>query len=418
MKFLLVLPLFATLLITGCGEKSSSDSSESTGESAAPSAGTAKPTPAESSVKEPSQPVTADAPSPKTPTNLPVPKPPAPPVPKSQPAPEDVAAAPEGAEKTESGISSRVLQEGTGTSHPKADEKVRVHYSGWQTDGYNFDSSLSRGVPATFGLNKVIPGWTEGVQLMVEGEKRRFWIPGELAYGKLEGELPPIGENGKRPGRPVGQLCFDIELIKIIGPVSHVGPYDDKSLFTNDGKMIPSFRDEAFDKAFQKLLAELPSSEASDSAGESAEPSADAAQSSEEAPTLPLSDGEVVRLLKEAVDDSGQMREGPGFYPLWYRTGESEPFSGWSKSMDDSGQVKSLRKFKDGKVEIQMVWYKNGQKRSEASYKDGKPNGTAVGWHENGQTQRVSSYKNGKLVSRKVWNSKGKEVETLADSLK
>ena len=218
MKFLLVLPLFATLLITGCGEKSSSDSSESTGESAAPSAGTAKPTPAESSDKEPSQPVTADAPSPKTSTNLPVPKPSAPPVPKSQPAPEDVAAAPEGAEKTESGISSRVLQEGTGTSHPKADEKVRVHYSGWQTDGYNFDSSLSRGVPATFGLNQVIKGWTEGVQLMVEGEKRRFWIPGELAYGKLEGELPPIGENGKRPGRPLGQLCFDIELIKILRP--------------------------------------------------------------------------------------------------------------------------------------------------------------------------------------------------------
>ena len=163
---------------------------------------------------------------------------------------------------------------------------------------------------------------------------------------------------------------------------------------------------------------EKSSSEGSDSAGASAEPSADAAQSSEEAPTLPLSDGEVVRLLKEAVDDAGQMREGPGFYPLWYRTGESEPFSGWSKSMDDSGQVKSLRKFKDGKVEIQMVWYKNGQKRSEASYKDGKPNGIAVGWHENGQTQRVSSYKNGKLVSRKVWNSKGKEVETLADSLK
>tara|TARA_B100001093_G_scaffold511831_1_gene580577 strand:- start:1390 stop:2205 length:816 start_codon:yes stop_codon:yes gene_type:complete len=147
-----------------------------------------------------------------------VPAPPAPPAPKTQPAPEDVAAPPEGAEKTESGIFSRVLQEGTGTSHPKADEKVRVHYSGWQTDGYNFDSSLNRGVPATFGLNQVIKGWTEGVQLMVEGEKRRFWIPGELAYGKLEGELPPVGENGKRPGRPLGQLCFDIELIKILRP--------------------------------------------------------------------------------------------------------------------------------------------------------------------------------------------------------
>ena len=95
---------------------------------------------------------------------------------------------------------------------------MRVHYSGWQTDGYNFDSSLNRGVPATFGLNQVIKGWTEGVQLMVEGEKRRFWIPGELAYGKLEGELRPLGPDGKRPGSPLGQLCFDIELIKILRP--------------------------------------------------------------------------------------------------------------------------------------------------------------------------------------------------------
>ena len=173
-----------------------------------------EPAPAEPAPTEPAPAEPAPA-EPAPPATPPVPKPPAPPVPKSQPAPEDVAAAPEGAEKTESGISSRVLQEGTGTSHTKADEKVRVHYSGWQTDGYNFDSSLSRGVPATFGLNQVIKGWTEGVQLMVEGEKRRFWIPGELAYGKLEGELPPIGENGKRPGRPLGQLCFDIELIKI-----------------------------------------------------------------------------------------------------------------------------------------------------------------------------------------------------------
>ena len=180
----------------------------------------AEPAPAEPAPAEPApaEPTPAEPATPATPATPPVPKPPAPPVPKSQPAPEDVAAPPEGAEKTESGISSRVLQEGTGTSHPKAYDKVKVHYSGWQTDGYNFDSSLSRGVPATFGLNQVIKGWTEGVQLMVEGEKRRFWIPGELAYGILEGELPPIGENGKRPGRPLGQLCFDIELIKILRP--------------------------------------------------------------------------------------------------------------------------------------------------------------------------------------------------------
>ena len=180
----------------------------------------AEPAPAEPAPAEPAPAEAAPAEAaPADPAKLVTPPvPPVPPAPKVQAAPEDVAAPPEGAEKTESGISSRVLQEGTGTSHPKADEKVRVHYSGWQTDGYNFDSSYSRGVPSTFGLNGVIAGWTEGVQLMVEGEKRRFWIPGDLAYGKLEGELPPIGENGKRPGQPLGQLCFDIELIKILRP--------------------------------------------------------------------------------------------------------------------------------------------------------------------------------------------------------
>jgi peptidylprolyl isomerase len=66
-----------------------------------------------------------------------------------------------------------------------------------------FDSSVTRGEPAEFGLNQVIPGWTEGVQLMVEGEKRRFWIPVELAYNN-------------RPGRPAGMLVFDVELLAIV----------------------------------------------------------------------------------------------------------------------------------------------------------------------------------------------------------
>jgi peptidylprolyl isomerase len=67
-----------------------------------------------------------------------------------------------------------------------------------------FDSSVERGEPAEFGLNDVIPGWTEGLQLMVVGEKRRFWIPGELAYDKID-----------RPGAPRGMLVFDIELLKV-----------------------------------------------------------------------------------------------------------------------------------------------------------------------------------------------------------
>jgi peptidylprolyl isomerase len=77
-----------------------------------------------------------------------------------------------------------------------------VNYTGWTTDGKMFDSSVQRGEPATFSLNQVIPGWTEGLQMMVEGEKRRFWIPESLAY---QGQ----------PGQPAGMLVFDVELIRI-----------------------------------------------------------------------------------------------------------------------------------------------------------------------------------------------------------
>jgi FKBP-type peptidyl-prolyl cis-trans isomerase len=118
--------------------------------------------------------------------------------------PEDVAAAPKNAKKTKSGIAYRVLKKGTGKEHPKASSTVEVHYSGWTTDGKMFDSSVARGQPATFPLSGVIPGWTEGVQLMVVGEKTRFWIPGNLAY-----------DNSPRPGAPKGTLVFDIELLSI-----------------------------------------------------------------------------------------------------------------------------------------------------------------------------------------------------------
>ncbi|PXA03497.1 peptidylprolyl isomerase [Coraliomargarita sinensis] len=118
--------------------------------------------------------------------------------------PEDVAAIPDNAEVHESGLASRVITAGSGEANPKASDNVTVHYSGWTTDGQMFDSSVMRGQPATFPLNRVIPGWTEGVQLMVEGETRRFWIPAKLAYG----EKPPAGA-------PAGMLVFDVELLKI-----------------------------------------------------------------------------------------------------------------------------------------------------------------------------------------------------------
>jgi FKBP-type peptidyl-prolyl cis-trans isomerase len=125
--------------------------------------------------------------------------------PKPPTVPEDVAAAPESAEKTASGIASRVLTKGTGSTHPKASDQVKVHYSGWTTDGKLFDSSVMRGESIVFPLNQVIPGWTEGVQLMVEGEKRRLWIPGKLAYG-----------DSAPPGAPAGTLVFDVELLEIV----------------------------------------------------------------------------------------------------------------------------------------------------------------------------------------------------------
>ncbi|MES2477007.1 MAG: FKBP-type peptidyl-prolyl cis-trans isomerase [Verrucomicrobiota bacterium] len=124
--------------------------------------------------------------------------------PKPPTIPADVAKAPDDAEKTASGLASKLLKKGSGSTHPKATDEVKVHYSGWTTDGKLFDSSVMRDEAIVFPLNRVIPGWTEGVQLMVEGETRRFWIPAKLAYG----DSPP-------PGAPAGTLVFDVELIKI-----------------------------------------------------------------------------------------------------------------------------------------------------------------------------------------------------------
>jgi FKBP-type peptidyl-prolyl cis-trans isomerase len=117
-------------------------------------------------------------------------------------APPDVKGPPDDAKRTATGLAYRVLRPGTGTRNPAAWSRVTVNYTGWTTDGKMFDSSLARGMPATFALSDVIPGWTEGVALMVEGERTRFWIPENLAY---KGE----------PGQPRGMLVFDIDLIRI-----------------------------------------------------------------------------------------------------------------------------------------------------------------------------------------------------------
>jgi FKBP-type peptidyl-prolyl cis-trans isomerase len=116
--------------------------------------------------------------------------------------PADVAAPPADATVTPSGLAYKVLRPGTGVVHPNVRSQVTVHYSGWRTDGQMFDSSVLRGSPSTFPLTEVIKGWTEGVRLMVVGEKTRFWIPAKLAYA------------GDR-SRPQGMLVFDIELLSI-----------------------------------------------------------------------------------------------------------------------------------------------------------------------------------------------------------
>ena len=122
------------------------------------------------------------------------------------PAPDDVATVPADAETTASGLAHKVLQAGDGSRRPNRASTVTVHYTGWLTDGMMFDSSVAGGQPSTFPLDGVIGGWTEGVQLMVVGEKRRFWIPADLGYG----------DRGFRNLIPGGaMLVFDIELLNI-----------------------------------------------------------------------------------------------------------------------------------------------------------------------------------------------------------
>lgn len=108
-------------------------------------------------------------------------------------------AMPADAQKSESGLAWKVLKAGTGAERPAPTSRVLVHYTGWTMDGEQFDSSVDKGKPLEYALNRFIPGWIEGLQMMVKGEKRRFWIPAKLAYE---------GHSG-----PQGMLVFDIELL-------------------------------------------------------------------------------------------------------------------------------------------------------------------------------------------------------------
>lgn len=118
------------------------------------------------------------------------------------PTPPDVAKAPADAKLTPKGVAYRVLKTGKGGPHPGIHDTVRVHYTGWTTEGRVFDSSVIKGEPAEFSLSGVITGWTEGIPLMSVGDRYRFWIPDELAFKGA-------------PGRPQGMLVFEVELLEI-----------------------------------------------------------------------------------------------------------------------------------------------------------------------------------------------------------
>jgi FKBP-type peptidyl-prolyl cis-trans isomerase len=135
----------------------------------------------------------------------PVATPPSPPAPAAT-APATANAPASEMVKTASGLKYQVLKKGTGTVFPKATDTVKVHYHGTLLDGTVFDSSVQRGEPATFPLNRVIPGWTEGVQLMKVGDKFRFEIPPDMAYG-ANSPSPKIPANST--------LVFEVELLAI-----------------------------------------------------------------------------------------------------------------------------------------------------------------------------------------------------------
>jgi FKBP-type peptidyl-prolyl cis-trans isomerase len=119
------------------------------------------------------------------------------------PAPADVAADPADAHRTASGLASKIVRVGMSNIRPSIGSNIKAHYTGWTTDGKMFDSSIGQEpIGAELRQGNLIDGWVEGLQLMVVGEKRRFWIPESLAY---KGQ----------PGNPAGMLVFDVELIGV-----------------------------------------------------------------------------------------------------------------------------------------------------------------------------------------------------------
>jgi len=149
----------------------------------------------------------------------------------------------------DSGMQYKVLKSGDGDSHPAPDSPCECHYAGTLIDGTEFDSSIARGTPATFAPNQVIKGWTEAMQMMVEGDKWELYIPSELAYG----------ERGSPPKIPGGSvLIFTIEILKINGgkvPASRCDPVTQEKCNEKEVKWLKKIA-KKFEGDVDKLKAE------------------------------------------------------------------------------------------------------------------------------------------------------------------
>jgi FKBP-type peptidyl-prolyl cis-trans isomerase len=133
------------------------------------------------------------------------------------PVPVAVAAPPAKAKQTAGGVHYEVLKAGTGTAHPAKTDRVKMHYTGWRTDGRMFDSSEINDQPATVAVSRLTPGWAEAMTEMVPGERRRLWIPEHLAYAKA-------------PGAPAGMIVMEVELLEIVAAPPPARPQTGQSL--------------------------------------------------------------------------------------------------------------------------------------------------------------------------------------------
>jgi len=234
------------------------------------------------------------------------------------------------------------------------------------------------------------------VQAMVkDGLRLKFYNDGKVEMYRADD--PPLASTYTVIADDEGVISVDIEGQPTLTLIEEV-------LWSKVGKTAGRIGFTRFDGSTAELPSERPTAPSEES-----KPSADS--------PAPIIDADVERLLKEAVNldpKSFEEREG-----LLYLSGESEPYSGWTKRMYDSGQVRFLFQFKDGvKDGLQTQWRKNGQKDIEETYKGGKVDGLHTTWHANGQKRLERTYKDGKRVdgSTKFWNSKGERVETFDES--